>query len=178
MPCSQTPVVTCTLAITHSGLLPSSAYKLSAFPRNLSIMSLSCCPQLYIFRGSITRPAFLFRPASDSPHRVCPRTSLLTCWLNFSQVGLSHYAITHWVTSSNFIPLNRNPNDSDLSGHEHVIVMQSFRFTLIFSYLLPIANNDSLMLLVYMPLIPLLQSTYIQNQLEQPSLHFVIFVKP
>ena len=117
-------MVTCTLAITHSGLLPSSASKLSAFPRNLSIMSLSCCPQLYIFRGSITRPAFLFRPASDSPHRVCPRTSLLTCWLNFSQVGLSHYAITHWVTTSNFIPPRGNPNDSDLSGHENAIVMR------------------------------------------------------
>ena len=78
------------------------------------------CPQLYIFRGSITRPAFLFRPASDSPHGVYPRTSLLTCWLNFSQVGLSQYhtAITHWITTSNFIPIIGNPNDSDLSGHE------------------------------------------------------------
>ncbi|MFV9644977.1 MAG: hypothetical protein ACNYWU_04065, partial [Desulfobacterales bacterium] len=37
------------------------------------------------------------------------RTSLLTCWLSFSQVGLSqhHTAITHWVTTSNFIPTIR-----------------------------------------------------------------------
>ena len=32
MPRSQTPVVSCALAITHPGLLPSSACKLSAFP--------------------------------------------------------------------------------------------------------------------------------------------------
>jgi hypothetical protein len=40
-------------------------------------------------------------------------------------VGLSQYhtVITYWVTSSNFIPLNGNPNDSDLSGHEYAIVM-------------------------------------------------------
>jgi hypothetical protein len=62
-PLHQTPVVTCTLAITHPGLLPSSASTLSAFTRNLSIMSLSCCPQLYIFRGSITQPTSLLRPA-------------------------------------------------------------------------------------------------------------------
>jgi hypothetical protein len=33
------------------------------------------------------------------------------------------YAITHWVTTSNFIPPRGNPNDSDLSGHDHPFVM-------------------------------------------------------
>jgi len=36
-------------------------------------------------------------PGSD------PRTSLLTWWLIFSQVGLSLTVITHWVTITNFI---------------------------------------------------------------------------
>jgi len=50
MPWSKTPVVSIVLAISNSGLLPSTAWKVSAF---------SCCqdypygPQLYIFRGSI-----------------------------------------------------------------------------------------------------------------------------
>jgi len=34
-------------------------------------------------------------------------------------ICLSTYAIIHWVTLSNFIPTCGNPNDSDLSGHEH-----------------------------------------------------------
>jgi hypothetical protein len=36
------------------------------------------------------------------------------------------YAITHWVTTSNFIPIIGNPNGSDLSGHEHEIVSYFF----------------------------------------------------
>lgn len=32
------------------------------------------------------------------------------------------YAVTHWVTSSNFIPIIGNPNGSDLSGHEHTLL--------------------------------------------------------
>ena len=49
---------------------------------------LSYCPRLYIFRGSITRPAPLFPPASYSRYRVGTWGSLLTCWLGFDQVGL------------------------------------------------------------------------------------------
>ena len=40
------------------------------------------------FRGSITQPANLFRPASDSPYRGYPRTLLPACRLHFSRVGL------------------------------------------------------------------------------------------
>ena len=45
-------------------------------------------PQCYIFRESMTRPAFPLRPASDSRCRVYPRTSLPTCRLHFDRVGL------------------------------------------------------------------------------------------
>ena len=49
--------------------------------------------------------------ASDSPYRACPQVQLLACWLGFDQVGLSRYAITHWVTITNFmgsLPLPRS----------------------------------------------------------------------
>jgi hypothetical protein len=57
MPRSQTPVVSCALAMAHPGLLPSSACKPSA------------SPQRYPFRGSITRPAFSLHPAPYGPLR-------------------------------------------------------------------------------------------------------------
>jgi hypothetical protein len=50
---------------------------------------LSCCPQLYSFRGSITRPDVLLPPAPYSPHGGCTRSSLLPCWLGFREVGLA-----------------------------------------------------------------------------------------
>ena len=40
------------------------------------------------FSGLSTKPASLIHPASDSPHGVGPRTSLLIWWLTFNQVGL------------------------------------------------------------------------------------------
>ena len=55
MPRSQTPVVSCALAITHPGLLPSSALDTVGFPTT------------YIFRGSITRPTFSLHPAPYGP---------------------------------------------------------------------------------------------------------------
>jgi len=69
----------------------------------LPLCGIIQCPQLYIFLRLNTEPAILIHPAPDSRYRGCLRISLLTCWLNFSQVGLSLYAITHWVTSTNFI---------------------------------------------------------------------------
>ena len=51
----------------------------------------------------MTQPAILIHPASDSRYRAYPQTSLLAWWLTFGQVGLSQYAITHWVTLLNFI---------------------------------------------------------------------------
>ncbi len=41
------------------------------------------------FSGLNTEPVILLRPASDSRYRVYLWTSLLTCWLVFSLVGLS-----------------------------------------------------------------------------------------
>ncbi len=73
--------------------------------------------------GLNTQPASLIHPASDSCLQVCPRTSLLTWWLTFSQVGLrSILILTLWVTPSNFIPLGGNPNDLSLTRHDQRIV--------------------------------------------------------
>ncbi len=75
------------------------------------------------FSGLNTQPASSIHPASDSPLRAGPRTSLLTWWLTFSQVGLESLLIlTHWVTLSNFILPCRNPNDLSLSRHDHAFV--------------------------------------------------------
>ena len=95
------------LAITHSELLPSVIHTTSAFTPGLPEAILR--PPCARFRGSVTQPAALLNPASDSRCRACPRISLLTCWLSFGQVGLSRYAITHWVTVSNFMKLTPIP---------------------------------------------------------------------
>jgi hypothetical protein len=86
MPCSSTPVVSSALALTHSGLLPSTRMTASAFPPKLTVIH---CPQLYKFRGSITRPAYLLPLASDARYRMCPQGSLPACWLDFGWTGLS-----------------------------------------------------------------------------------------
>ncbi len=48
----------------------------------------------------------MLRPAPDARYRVCLRTSLLSWWLTFAQMGLSHFEITHWVTISYFFYLS------------------------------------------------------------------------
>ena len=68
MPRSQTPVVSCALAIARPGLLPSGACTPSAFLSGLP-GEISFCPRLYTFRGSITRPVSSLHPAPYGPLR-------------------------------------------------------------------------------------------------------------
>ncbi len=103
MPWSKTPVVTCTLAMTHAGLLPSAKSKASAFPS--SFRELSLRTTTIHFSGLNTEPAPLLHPAPDSRCRVYLWISLLTRWLTFRQIGLSLTTITYWVTISNFTSL-------------------------------------------------------------------------
>ena len=88
LPRSETPGGSCVLALPHPGRLPSGHWKPSAF---LSVLpgAFSCCPRLYPFRGSITRPASSFHPAPYVHCWVCTWMALLTCWLGFGQVGLA-----------------------------------------------------------------------------------------
>ena len=92
MPRSQTPVVSCPLALAHAGLLPSGACKPSAF---LSVPpgEISFCPRLYTFRGSITRPASSLTPASYAHCWAGTWSALLTCWRGVRQVGLEPYRL-------------------------------------------------------------------------------------
>jgi hypothetical protein len=93
MPRSSTPVVSSVLALSHSGLLPSTSLTASAFP--LYNSRLSYCPRPYKFRGSIprghdvTRPASSLPLASDARYRADPQGSLPACWLDFGWVGLT-----------------------------------------------------------------------------------------
>jgi hypothetical protein len=57
-------------------------------------LELSYCPPLYVFRGSITRPAHLFRPASHLSLRKRTRASLPTCRLGFSRMGLEQTSLS------------------------------------------------------------------------------------
>ncbi len=100
---SKTPVVTCTLAMTHAGLLPSAKSKASAFPS--SFRELSLRTTTIHFSGLNTEPAPLLHPAPDSRCRVYLWISLLARWLTFRQAGLSFVPITCWVTLSNFTSL-------------------------------------------------------------------------
>ncbi len=101
VPCSQTPVVSCSLAFTLAGLRPSASSITSAFPP----ASQRLFPQLYIFRSSISRPALSLPPASDSRCRACPWSSLPARWLSFDRMGFAHHysdSLTHRTTSANF----------------------------------------------------------------------------
>jgi hypothetical protein len=81
--------------------LPVSGYRRLSPPYHP--WGISCCPPLYTFRGSITRPASSPPPAPYSHCWACTWSSLLTCWLGVSQVGLALAVRTHWVTTTNFM---------------------------------------------------------------------------
>jgi hypothetical protein len=115
VPRSKTPVVSCTLAIACSGLLPSASSITSAFlPASGKLF-----PQLYIFRDSIARPALSFPPASDSRYRACLWSSLPARWLGFSRMGFA--CLSYFLTDSPIRQLQRissasrrTPDSSDL----------------------------------------------------------------
>jgi len=61
------------------------------------------------FSGLNTEPALLIHPASNSRFRVGLWISLPACWLGFGRVGFPRSSgVTHWVTSTSFLPLARN----------------------------------------------------------------------
>jgi hypothetical protein len=120
MPRSQTPVVSCALAIPHPGRLPSGAGKPSAFTARP--LRLSCCPQLYIFRGSITRPTSSLPPASYAHCWAGTWSSLLTCWLGVSQVGLEPEGSHPLGNTNQFHRISPTPKVSGLPWREHALV--------------------------------------------------------
>jgi len=85
MPRSQTPVVSCALAIARPGLLPSGACTPSAFPSNLRDILLSTTLHL---SGLNHAACVLATPGFVRPLTGRHAGSLLTGWLGVSQGGL------------------------------------------------------------------------------------------
>jgi len=105
----------------HSGLLPSSAFKLSAFTSNIT--EVYPMTTTIHFSGLNTDPVFLIHLASDSRYRACPQVSLLPCWISIRQVGLVRLSLTHPLgNTSQFHPCEGNPEAPDLTRHEDAIV--------------------------------------------------------
>src|SRR5262245_23143761 len=121
MPRSQTPVVSWVLAITSPGLLPSGASKPSAF-LSVPLGEISLCPRLYPFRGSITRPASSLTPASYAHCWAGTWSSLLTCWLGVSQVGLEPEGSHPLGNNNQFHRISPTPKVSGLPWREQADV--------------------------------------------------------
>src|SRR6266446_1304786 len=68
-----------------------SASRTAAFQRVHAVGFLSLWTTTLHISGLNTEPAPLSHPPSDSRDRAYPRTALLTCWLDFGQVGLGPY---------------------------------------------------------------------------------------
>lgn len=69
MPWSQTPVVTCILAIAHTSLLPSAQFTVSAF---ISILRLIQSDHDYTFFGAQYRACYLAPSSSGLPSPGLP----------------------------------------------------------------------------------------------------------
>ena len=87
---SRLPLCLHALVSDPGGVLNArrSASRTPAFQRVHAVGFLSLRTTTLPISGLNTEPAPLICPASDSRYRVCPRTSLLACWLDLSQVGL------------------------------------------------------------------------------------------
>src|SRR6266446_5495581 len=122
-PLHQTPVVSYALAIPHPGLLPSGACTPSAFAA--IPLRLSCCPRLYLFRGSITRPASSLPPASYTHCWAGTWSALLTCWRGVSQVGLEPEGSHPLGNNNQLHRISPTPKVSGLPWREQTLVRRS-----------------------------------------------------
>jgi hypothetical protein len=120
MPRSQTPVVSCALARPHPGLLPAGACTPSACAA--IPLRLSCCPRLYLFRGSITRPASSLTPASYTHCWAGTWSALLTCWLGVRQGGLEPEGSHPLGNNNQFHRIAPTPKVSGLPWREQAVV--------------------------------------------------------
>ena len=64
--------------------------------------------------------------------------SLLTCWLDFSQVGLEPHVLTHWETTTNFMELPPIPRFRAYLGASTHMVERNQRFGFAPSALVPL----------------------------------------
>ncbi len=119
MPRSQTPVVSCPLAVPQTGLLPSRRAMLSAFGPVTRTYLLST---IIHFSGFNTAACVLALPLLRTPP-LSGRTSvrLPTGWLAFDRVGLE-LPLTHWVTLTCFKRCLLYPHVPSLSRREARLV--------------------------------------------------------
>ena len=92
MPCSQTPVVSSALALSHSGLLPSGHWKPSALLLVTTWRSILLSTTLRI-AGLHHTACILATPGFVPPLAETHAGSLLTGWLGVSQVGVEPYGL-------------------------------------------------------------------------------------
>ena len=102
-----TPLSTCS---DPGGVLNTchSVFRVAAFRCIQSVgflLHLQDYPNVhnYTFFGAQYRACDLDPSGFRLPLPGLPADFSADCWLSFSQVGLSLYAITHWVTSTNFM---------------------------------------------------------------------------
>jgi hypothetical protein len=96
MPCSQTPVVPCTLALTHPGLLPSAPFTASAFPsKKTDGYPLSTIIQISRLNHTA---CFLAPPGFGLPLPGLPARFATDLLARLWSDGI----FTHWVTLTNF----------------------------------------------------------------------------
>ena len=113
MPCSQTPVVSWTLAKTHPRLLPSSAWKPSA-SHNVH------------FSGLNDTACLLATPGFVRPLTGRHAGSLQTCWLDFSQVGLALHSAHPLGNINQFHRFSPTPKVSGLPWRDQALVRPCF----------------------------------------------------
>jgi hypothetical protein len=82
----QTPVVSCALAVSRTGLLPSTRARVSAF--SLASTEIILRTTTLLFSGLTPAAYRLATPGSVQPLTTLHAGSLLSCWLGVAQVGL------------------------------------------------------------------------------------------
>ena len=103
MPPSKTPVVSRTLVLAHTRLLPSASTTTSAFTRALA-RAIPFGPRRFTFRGSVTRPAPSLHPASYPP--LLGRTRVHYWPADSALARRDPESVrTLWVTLTNFMGL-------------------------------------------------------------------------
>jgi hypothetical protein len=108
MPRSQTPVVSWLLRRCASRTAAFRPLQTVGFPLHPA-QGYPHGPQLYQFRGSITRPVTLLPLAPRLHCWLSPEGSLLTGWLGVRQVGLAPAVLTHWVTITRVMTVHPLP---------------------------------------------------------------------